>query len=247
MDTVIVKDTAFSYDHATVLRKSMALIRAIHNLSKLYHWKTSGSDFYQDHLFFDRIADTFNEDLVDKIAENYFMRNHSELPQLEELDSEVSGYTMPYLHAEGESCFNALAVLCNDLLDLVNNAYSDSELRTCRSVNVLLDEIAITTSGIKGLLDGRTAVVEPAPIDTFYNSPEMIIVKKEGVAELFIHKKLGIPEHVTIREAYSTPNALYKELSRCCPREARTVLQMAGNMPEDCEKLDKEKEIPYTD
>lgn len=66
----------------------MASIQAIHNTAKRYHWQCRGKDFYEAHLFFDRLADAFDADIVDTLAEAWYMNDGSNnITDLNELDS----------------------------------------------------------------------------------------------------------------------------------------------------------------
>lgn len=135
----------------------MALISAIHNTAKRYHWQCEGHDFYESHLFFDRIADTFNQEVVDTLAEAWYMNNDRdnivELNLLDALIAEKVGkqFTKEELHSSEITLemFKQLAAMIAILLEKIKTeAYG-------QGVSNKLDELAQSSSQILGLIKAR--------------------------------------------------------------------------------------------
>ena len=138
----------------------MAYIRAIHDIAKLYHWESNSEEFYADHLLFDRVAETFNEDTVDKIAENYFMTNTftvriTYLSKLNQSTFEkVESYQL--LNLDGRDSKAMSTSLFNIITDLYN--YVNELTPESRSINNILDEISLNCTSLLGLLNARLSI-----------------------------------------------------------------------------------------
>ena len=135
----------------------MALISAIHNTAKRYHWQCEGPNFYESHLFFDRIADIFNQEVVDTLAEAWYMNNGRdnivELNLLDALIAEKVGkqFIREELHSSEITLemLKQLAAMIAILLEKIKTeAYG-------QGVSNKLDELAQSSSQILGLIKAR--------------------------------------------------------------------------------------------
>ena len=136
----------------------LAKVKALYSDAKRYHWQCNGQDFNGDHLLFDRVADTFSNEVVDGLVEIYYMGEHREeledLNELSVLVSEEEGYKFSEeeLHQENVNLqmVQELASKIEELLPLLNE-----ESKYSQAVMNRLDELSSATTQILGLLRAR--------------------------------------------------------------------------------------------
>lgn len=138
----------------------LAKVKALYSDAKRYHWQCNGQDFNGDHLLFDRVADTFSNDVVDGLSEIYYMSEHREeledLNELTALVQEQEGYKF----SEEELSHNninlmmvqELSARIEELLPLLKE-----EEKYSQAVMNKLDELASASTQILGLLKARIA------------------------------------------------------------------------------------------
>lgn len=191
--------------------KIMATVRAIHNLAKIYHWKSNSTEFYGDHLLFDRIADTFDEELVDKFAEQYYMNNPVMLEELDHLTETDAVIESEYLTKSTESynMFMSLRTLLNTLNEYVNNY----DTRDIRAFNVLMDDISSNCVAILGLITGRlNTYLDPVATSEYYESAPVKNAIKEGLQGGKVLTTLGVNSEELVN-CYNSGKALANDLS----------------------------------
>lgn len=184
----------------------MAHIRAIHNLAKTYHWKTSGKEFYGDHLFFDRIAEEFDEELVDTIAEQFYMANPLLLNDLNDLTYKTYEIEQRYFTGEYDPkhMFNSMYEIIFNLNAIVNKTETVD-----RYVNVILDEIASKCEASLGLLTGR---IDSRDLPTYYESTTVRNALTEGFIGSKVLNTLGVSSE-ELNHCYNTGESLANDLS----------------------------------
>lgn len=137
----------------------LARINAIYIAAKTYHWQVQGSTFYSDHLLFDRVADTFSREFIDKFAETYYMcENRALLDQINLFNQLVlkhqgRRFTTEELQATNivEIMYRQLNVMIQQLIPLLNSeAFS-------QAVKAIADELATNCVQISGLLSAASA------------------------------------------------------------------------------------------
>lgn len=189
----------------------MATVRAVHNLAKIYHWKSNGTEFYGDHLLFDRIADTFDEELVDKFAEQYYMTNPAMLEELDHLTETQCIIENQYLTKSTEpiDMFRSLHSLLNTLNEYANN-YDTLDIR---AFNVLMDDISSNCVAILGLITGRINTYKnPVEIVNYYESAPVKNALTEGFQGGNILNVLGVNSE-ELNNCYHSGKSLADDLS----------------------------------
>lgn len=135
----------------------LAKIKALYNDAKRYHWQCNGKNFNADHLLFDRVADTFDNDSVDELVEIYYMSEHrEELEELNDLTSlvvEEEGYKFSDEDFSKEDInllmMQELSAKVEELLPLL------SEEGYSQAISNKLDDMASKATQILGLLKAR--------------------------------------------------------------------------------------------
>ena len=152
----------------------LSRIKALHSDAKRYHWQCNGKDFASDHELFDRIAEVFNDDLIDSLVEVYYMGEHQEeLTDLNDLNDLVINqesykYEIDELLTSKDlntSMFQELQQKIEELIPMISDkSYS-------QAVCSILDGFASEVSKILGLIKSRVARAK---------AEEKIISKIEG-------------------------------------------------------------------
>lgn len=190
----------------------MAQCRAIHNIAKVAHWLVKGKDFYEDHLFFDRIAEEFTDELSDKLAEVYYMNNPTAASELLKFNSlvgersDLSQYMMnPTTLTPAEDFYNTLSIMLTTLTGML----ADIKQVVDEGTRVVLDEISVTCAQVSGLISARISGG-----CTWCTTMESKLVKKSGIksglAEAKIYKTLGIKN---IKESYKCGKSFVADLN----------------------------------
>lgn len=189
----------------------MATVRAIHNLAKVYHWKSNSTEFYGDHLLFDRIADTFDEELVDKFAEQYYMTNPVMLEELDHLTETDAIIESEYL-TKSTDPYNMFMSLHN-LLNKLNEYANNYDTLNIRAFNVLMDDISSNCVAILGLITGRlNTYLDPVATAEYYESAPVKNAIKEGFQGGKILTTLGVNSEELVN-CYNSGKALANDLS----------------------------------
>lgn len=135
----------------------MAKIQAIHNTAKRYHWQCQGKNFYQEHLFFDRIADSFTNDAIDTLAEAWYMcEDRNNLEQLNDFDKLVAQYVGKEFSKEDLNKNTVMDEMFIQLYNMISKFLEDlSNVNFTQGVNNKVDEIAQSSTQILGLIKAR--------------------------------------------------------------------------------------------
>lgn len=135
----------------------MARIQAIHSSSKRYHWQCNSNTFGSDHELFDRIADTFNSDDIDRLAETWYMAYGREaILDLNIFDELVCKFTTKKFEMSdlldeniNRAMFEELKNAIETLIPLLNDKTYNQGI--CN----IFDELASSYNQILGLIFGR--------------------------------------------------------------------------------------------
>lgn len=220
----------------------LALIQAIYNTAKRYHWMYHGEEFYQWHLFFDRIADTISTDNIDKLAEQYYMgAGHDKANEINEFDKlvdEYAGGKFDYFYStDASTAIN----MCSELYNMVarlksmvqDNGYD-------QGIHATLDEVASQCDVALALLDSS---IDKTGSQQGSASTPAILVIGESVEAGRMHDVLGIPEDEKVSDVYKSGESLAKDLEAQVGREdAMKMLVFAGNMNKGDDVFDKARE-----
>lgn len=137
----------------------MSDIQAIHNTAKRYHWQCQGHDFYEAHLFFDRIAETFNEDSIDTLAEAWYMNDGREylinLNDFDQLVSEKVGKKFSKEELNSKDIELKMFKILASMIFAFRSKLTTEEFG--QGVGNKLDELAQSASQILGLIRARIA------------------------------------------------------------------------------------------
>ena len=121
--------------------KLIVLLMAIEGKAKDIHYTCSGSNFYGNHLFADRIADGI-DDFIDEIKETCIL-GHGKQPLFA---SEY--YAMAAAMVDKTASFQSMAALILNTLIHIENIKKD----VARGDSKILDDVASKLQNAKGLL-----------------------------------------------------------------------------------------------
>lgn len=131
----------------------LAQYTAMQTSAKRYHWQYKF--LFGDHLMFDRVADEYDKDLVDKVVEQYYMGTNRELiGETNYIVSLSTKFEAPILPCNNLSDVNnmvlALRSQVKTLMDSMNEVKTGN-----RGIDSVLDEISSHVTNAFGLLNGR--------------------------------------------------------------------------------------------
>lgn len=130
----------------------MSEIRAIHDAAKKFHWECFGPNFNGDHLLFDRVAETFNDDSIDSLAEVWYMgQARNKLFEINEFTSLVYDQRIkPTRDIASNNSFTRrlLEKIKNFKQELNTDAYG-------QGVKTIFDDLALKCDQMIGLLQAR--------------------------------------------------------------------------------------------
>lgn len=121
--------------------KLIVLLMAIEGKAKDIHYTCSGSNFYGNHLFADRIADGI-DDFIDEIKETCIL-GHGNQPL-----SSGEYYAEASQALNGMASFQSIAELILNCLIHIENIKKD----VARGDSKILDDVASKLQNAKGLL-----------------------------------------------------------------------------------------------
>lgn len=135
----------------------MALHQAIHNTAKRYHWQCQGKDFYESHLFFDRLAEAFNGDLVDSLAEAWYMnQGRNNITDLNELDTLVANADGKEFSIEELKNPKVLDIMFLELKNLIIKLYDNIHTEEFgKGISNIFDDLSTIIEQNLGLLEAR--------------------------------------------------------------------------------------------